>query len=122
MSKHPCTLARFLTLVEGNWRNAVFIDSCGPSACLIGKPCSGHLFSADADGSPVLIPADLFCRLTGEQIDPAECGGRLSRFAFERAYHRKLLWLSPSDQLCGVRELASSQPPLPCMEAVDKPP
>ena len=114
MSKRPCTLARFLTLVEGNWRNAVFIDSCGPSACLIGTPCSGHLFSADADGSPILIPADLFCRL--------ECGGRLSRFAFERAYHRKLLWLSPSDQLCGVRELASSQPPLPCMEAVDKPP
>lgn len=116
MLKCPCILARFLILVEGDWRNAVFIDSCGQSGCRASEPCSGHLFAADADGEPVLIAAALFHRLTGELVDPAECGGHLSCFAFERMYHRKLLWLSPSNQLCGVCQLAAAQPPLSCRE------
>ena len=116
MAERPCTILKFLSFVEGNWRNAVFIDACAPSACKAGTPCGGHLLTTDGDGEPILIPAKLFCTLTGELIDPAECSGQLSRFAFEQLYRRKLLWLSPSDRLCGARELASAQPPLPCWE------
>lgn len=114
MSEQPCTILKFLSLVEGNWRNAVFIDPCDPSACKEGTPCGGHLFTTDRNGCPVLIPATLFRRLTGELVHPAECSGRLSCHTFEQLYRRKLLWLTPSDRHCGVRALASAQPSPPC--------
>lgn len=110
MSEHRCSILYFLSLVEGNWRNAVFIDPCGPSACKEGRPCGGHLFTADADGAPILIPAALFRRLTEGPVDPSECSEHLSCLAFMRLYRRRLLWLTPSDQHCGVRALAAAQP------------
>lgn len=115
MSEQMCIILKFLSLVEGNWRNAVYIDACDPSVCKEEGPCGGHLFTTDADGAPVLIPAALFRRLTGEPVDPAECGGRLSRPSFEQLYHRTLLWLTPSASHCGVRALAAAQPLPPCV-------
>lgn len=114
MSARPCPLAQFLSLTEGNWRNAVFIESCGEHHCVRGMPCSGHLFAADSSGSPVLFSSEALQRLTGEQIDPVECGSRISRDVFEHLYRRKLLWLTDSDRECGICRLASVQGPLPC--------
>ena len=95
MAERPCAILKFLSIVEGNWRNAVFIDACAPSVCKAGTPCGGHLFTTDGDGEPILIPAKLFCTLTGELIDPA--------FAQARELHRRQTgcavrgsWLLPS--------------------------
>lgn len=112
MSEHPCTLARFLILADGNWRNAVFIESCG-TACVMGSPCAGFLFTIDGTGKPVLLPADLFEALSGERIDPAECSGRIRRCDFEGMYRREMLWLCSSSRDCGVSRMAVSQL-LPC--------
>lgn len=114
MSEQSCIILKFFTLVEGSWRNAVFIDPCAPAACREGAPCEGYLFTADTDGCPVLIPASLFRRLTGEPVDPSECSGRLSCLTFMQLYRRRLLWLTPSDVCCGTRAMASTQPPPPC--------
>lgn len=114
MPAHPCPFARFLSLTEGNWRNAVFIESCRENRCVHGTPCQGYLFAADDNGAPVLFPLGTLRRLTGEEIDPSECGSRMSRAVFERVYHQKLLWLTESDLDCGVCRLASEQGPLPC--------
>ncbi|HJB53171.1 MAG TPA: hypothetical protein H9772_08800 [Candidatus Oscillibacter pullicola] len=112
MSEHPCTLARFLILADGNWRNAVFIESCG-TACVMGSPCAGFLFTIDGTGKPVLLPADLFEALSGERIDPAECSSRIRRCDFEGMYRREMLWLCSSSRDCGVSRMAVSQL-LPC--------
>ncbi len=109
MSEHPCTLARFLILTDGNWRNAVFIESCGDAGCAMGSPCAGFLFTIDGTGKPVLLPADLFEALSGERIDPAECSGRIRRCVFEGMYRREMLWLRSSSRDCGVARMAVSQ-------------
>ena len=78
MSEYRCSILNFLTLVEGDWRNAVFIDACRPAVCTEESPCDGYLFTTDRRGAPVLIPVGLFRQLTGEPVDPSECSGRLS--------------------------------------------
>lgn len=114
MSVHPCPILKFLSLVDGSWRNAVFIDSCSAAACREGTPCQGYLFTTDRDGTPVLIPADVFQLLFGEQIDPAECIGHIQPSVLESMYQRKLLWQCDTSTACGVRQLAALQVPLPC--------
>ena len=94
MAEHPCPLARFLILADGNWRNAVFIESC--SACVMAPPCEGFLFLIDGAGKPVLLPAGVFEALSGERIDPVECSSRIQRCVFESMYRRELLWLCES--------------------------
>ena len=89
-------LYRFLHSCAGNWRNTVYILTDG----------SGYLLSTDEDGRPVIMAADHFHELTGEQIDPAECCGRLTVDGFKALYGQYLLWHLPSDnenplaQLC----------------------
>ena len=114
MSGQCCTLARLLILVDGNWRNAVYIQSCSTQDCHLNTPCLGHLFTADRDGAPVVIPIELFQWLTGEQIDPSECRSHISRLDFENMYRRTLLWFCNCAKACGVRHLAAEQCSLPC--------
>ena len=113
MAEHPCPLARFLILADGNWRNAVFIESC--SACVMAQPCEGFLFLIDGAGKPVLLPAGVFEALSGERIDPVECSSRIQRCVFESMYRRELLWLCESPHVCGVRRMFSAQAPLLCV-------
>ena len=61
-----------------------------------------------------MIPAELYQRLTGEQIDPSECRSHISRSDLEDMYRRTLLWLCDSTQTCGVRRLSSLYLSLPC--------
>lgn len=93
-------LYSFLSGCAGNWRNAVFIAGIGQD------DSSGYLLSTDRDGRPVVMAADHFRELTGEQIDPAECCGRLTVDGFKALFGQYLLWYLPSDsgnpleQLC----------------------
>lgn len=116
MPNQCCTLARFISLVDGNWRNAVFIHSCSKPECHLTEPCHGHLFTTDRDGAPVLVPVEIYQRLTGEQIDPAECHSHIKRTEFEVMYRRTLLWLCDGAKVCGVRRLAAQRFSLPCAD------
>lgn len=114
MACQSCTLVRFISLVDGNWRNAVFVDACSEASCCLDAPCRGHLFTTERDGEPVVIPAELYQHLTGEQIDPSECRSHISRSDLEDMYRRTLLWLCDSTQTCGVRRLSALYLSLPC--------
>ena len=89
-------LYRFLHSCAGNWRNAVYIPADG----------SGYLLSTVRDGRPVVMAADHFRELTGEQIVPAECCGQITVDGFKALFGQYLLWHLPSDsgnplaQLC----------------------
>ena len=89
-------LYRFLLTCAGNWRNTVYIPENG----------LGYLLSTDRDGRPVVMAADHFQKLTGEQIDPTECIDQLTEEGFKALYSQYLLWHLPSDsddplaQLC----------------------
>lgn len=110
MAYRRCPLAAFLIAVEGNWRNAVWIESCQERICGRPFPCSGHLFTCDAEGMPILLPVDQFCQMTGEIVDPFECSGKIERSLFELIYLRRLLWTASERRTCGVEQLASTPP------------
>lgn len=76
----------FLSACGGNWRNSIYISSDGP----------GYLLTADRDARPFIMPVEQFQTLTSEQIDPAECCGRLSEDAFRTLYAQYYLWQMPS--------------------------
>jgi len=48
--------------------------------------------AADRDGRPVIMELESFHQITGEQIDPVECYGQLSKDAFESIFAQYLLW------------------------------
>lgn len=79
-------LYRFLSAGQGNWRNSVHISTESP----------GYLLSTDRDGRPIVIAVEQFQRLTGEDIDPAECCGQLTGEGFKSLYAQYLLWNMPS--------------------------
>lgn len=96
-------LYSFLHAVQGNWRNAIYIEC---SYCrYISGICSGYLLSADKDGAPILISISLFERLTGEIIDKTECIGKLRYEAFENLYHTWLVWHTDTEQPCSILRL-----------------
>ncbi len=97
MPKAHQQLYHILSACAGNWRNAVYISDSG----------IGYLLSADRDGSPIVMAADQFQHLTGEQIDPTECCGQLSAEGFRALYSQYLLWHLPTSenslaQLCQI--------------------
>ena len=51
MNQQPCSFYSFLRAVQGNWRNALFIQ-CSQAACPceVSQSCQGFLLSADAEG------------------------------------------------------------------------
>ena len=79
----------FLSACSGSWRNAVFVSA---------KDTPGYLLTADRDGQPLVMAAEQFQQLTGEQIDPAECCGQLTEDGFAALYAQYLLWRLPSAQ------------------------
>lgn len=80
----------FLSACSGNWRNTLHIIN--PQQ---GR--TGHLLAFDRDGLPVLMVVNQLQQLSGEQIDPAECCGQLTREGFQSLYAQYLLWHTVSD-------------------------
>ena len=96
----------FLKAAKGNWHNTLFIK-CSHSRCPYGHPdvCKGFLFVAAADGTPLLIPAEAFERLTGEEISADECRGILLQYAFISAYAAYIEWHTTLDGTCPIKQL-----------------
>lgn len=92
-------LNSFLSSCRGNWRNALFIRDSEQSG--------GYLMTADRDGTPVLMEMGMFCRLTGQSIDPEECRSIMAQNVFEDIYAQYLLWRLPSAQEHSLRALCS---------------
>lgn len=86
-------LYRFLKLVAGNYRNAIYVECC-----------CGFLVIADQNAKPVLFPVRKFYELTGEYPQKDEMCGVLSRQAFENMYRGWLLWNTDGTE-CPVRSM-----------------
>ena len=112
MNQEKYILYPFLRAARGNWRNALFIK-CASKACPYGMPfpCEGYLFSADADGTPLLVPVEYFRSITGETIAKEECQGTLTCQAFEAAYASYIEWHTPSACDCSLRQLCMAPQP-----------
>lgn len=100
------TIYPFLKAARGNWHNTLFIK-CGHSRCPYGSPdvCKGFLFVAAADGTPLLVPAEEFETLTGEEISAEECRDVLWQYAFISAYAAYIEWHTISDSECPIKQL-----------------
>ncbi len=81
----------FLVACRGSWRNSLYIESQQAKH-------PGHLLAFDRDGLPVLMAVDQFQQSSREQIDPAECIGRLTETDFKCLFAQYLLWKAPSQQ------------------------
>jgi hypothetical protein len=100
------SLYRFLNLVDGSWRNAVYVEC---TSCPFGQAsCTGWLLAVSSDGTPILYDTELFCRQTGQRADKTECIAVISRQAFERLYKRWLLWNLSDPHRFPIRELAGN--------------
>lgn len=88
MSETSQQLYKFLSACAGNWRNAIYISDNGTE----------YLLSADRDGGPIVMAAEQFQQLSGEQIDSAECCGQLTGTGFKALYGQYLLWHAASPQ------------------------
>lgn len=106
MNQTKYILYPFLQAVRGNWRNALFLK-CSADLCPYGQtpPCEGYLFTANADGTPLLMPVRYFRLLTGESVAEDECRGILSRQAFEAAYALYIEWHTLSSRDCPLKQL-----------------
>lgn len=109
MSHIPCRVFMFLSALEGDWRNAIYIE-CGERSCPHAAECSEILFAADADGQPILLPAPVLRVCGNQEVDKRECTGRLEKSAFISAYRRFLDWHTDMDGDCVLRQFLESQP------------
>ena len=114
MKQQHCKLYPFLKAVHGNWHNAIFLQCCHRH-CPYGHlpPCQGFLVAADADGTPILMPAETFRELTGDIVFSDECRSILSLQAFETAYSLYLERHTISSYGCPIRQL--------CQDSENKP-
>ena len=107
-------LYQFLKAVRGNWHNALYL-SCRNSAIPQQPNCGNFMMTADADGRPILIPANVMRSLTGENIGPEECLSIMERQKFETLYSLYIEWHTvsqtdcPTLQLCGHKDDGSSK-------------
>lgn len=74
-------LYRFLKLISGNYRNAIYVEHD-----------DGYMMTADQDAKPILFSIRKFYELTGEYPQKDEMCGVMSRHAFENIYRVWLLW------------------------------
>lgn len=96
-------LYRFLNLVDGTWRNAVYLE-CG--VCPFGLQCSSdYLLTVDYDGTPLLYSVCQFQKESGESVDKAECISVMSRSVFEQLYSKWFLWYLPQAYRCHIHPL-----------------
>ena len=122
MQQIPDRLSVFLSAVDGDWKNAIYID-CHTQACPQHAFCGGVLFAADEDGSPILLPVSDFRRMTGEPVEKAACHGQLDRAAFEAAFRCFINWRTESDGNCALCQLLAVQPyPIPAQIPAQKNP
>lgn len=103
------SLYRFLNLIDGSWRNAVYVE-CG-NCPYDQQGCEDHLLAIDHDGTPLLYSVRCFCRETGESIDKTECAAILHRSCFEQLYKRWLIWNVPNSYCCHIRQLSQRPEP-----------
>ena len=97
----------FLKAVQGNWRNALFVE-CGTEICPYGKnSCGGYLLTADDNGTLLLIPVRYFQHMTGETIDQNECADILTRYTFEKVYKLYIEWNTISTKDCALKQLCT---------------
>lgn len=96
-------LYRFLNLVDGTWRNAVYVE-CGQCPFDV-QCCSDYLLAVDYDGTPILYSVCLFQKETGESVDKAECTAILHRSAFEQLYSKWFLWYFSKPYRCHIHPL-----------------
>jgi hypothetical protein len=109
MNQHQCSFYPFLQAVQGNWRNALFIQcSCANCPREVLQSCQGYLLAVDAEGKPLLESVSEIRRLTGESVDVTECCGALERQAFEAAYCQYIEWHTESSQVCALMQLHST--------------
>lgn len=106
MNQTKYILYPFLQAVRGNWRNALFLK-CDSNACPYGQThsCKGYLLTANADGTPLLMPVRYFQMLTGESVAEDECRGILTRQVFEDIYALYIEWHTLSSGDCPLRQL-----------------
>lgn len=109
MPQVPCRVFAFLSAVEGNWRNAIYVE-CGEQSCPHAGECGAVLFAADADGAPILLPAAVLRSCGGQEVDKFECMACLEKQAFVAAYHQFIDWHTESDGDCALRQLLKAQP------------
>lgn len=102
-----CKLHAFLKAASGNWRNALFIR-CDAGPCAACPGCRGFLLAAGSDGTPILVPVEKFCRLTGEPVEEAECAAVLDKRAFESAYSLWLVWNVENPKTCPCLQMTAS--------------
>lgn len=106
MKLKNCKVYPFLKAAHGCWHNALFIK-CEYDACPHGQssPCEGFLMVVDADGSPILMPANILRQLSGEPIEPEECSGVLGKKTFEAVYGLYIEWHTIPSTGCPLLEL-----------------
>ncbi len=106
MDQKKCNVYSFLKAVRGCWHNALFIK-CGHAVCPHDQspPCEGFLMAVDADGSPILMPAKLLQKLTGEPIEPEGCRAVIGKQTFESVYGLYIEWHTVSSTDCPLLEL-----------------
>ena len=104
MSTTKYRLLDFATGCEGHWQNALYIP-CGQCSRLCKLDRRGCLMTVSPGGEPVLIGVKRYEQLTGQEINPKECCGTISRETFETVYSRYLLWELDSANQCPLRQL-----------------
>lgn len=106
MDQKKCNVYPFLKAVRGCWHNALFIK-CEHTVCPHSQspPCDGFLMAVDADGSPILMPAKLLQKLSGESIEPEGCQAVIGKRAFESVYGLYIEWHTVSSTGCPLLEL-----------------
>ncbi len=99
---HHKFLYRFLVLLRGSWRNAVYVKC---SDCVSTLSCTDLLLTTDDAGAPVVITVSMFQSLTGVIVDQEECAGVISKDVFLSLFHRWLLWNIPNGGCCIIPQL-----------------
>lgn len=109
MNQNISTLYPFLKAARGNWHNALFVK-CTHNTCPYGHPavCSGFLFVADADGTPLLVDIEAVQRMAQEAIEPESCHGILTQRSFASAYASYLEWHTEDGSQCPLRLLCQT--------------
>lgn len=98
------TLAGFLEVAEGNYRNALYIKC---TCCSFQKVpgCSDFLFIPGDDCRPLLVPLKDVEHFLCRRIDPSECAGVINNVTFRRLYHKWFELNTDSDEECPIHQM-----------------
>ena len=101
------TLYKFLRASQGNWHNSIFIKC---EHCQYGNTqvCNGFLLSAEASGTPIIVPVDMIAELERASIDEQDCIAVIRRTEFERLFAQWLLWRCAVQTECSIEQIIKS--------------